>query len=507
MKQSCTILNFPAEIKVMALLENEKSYEIKITVADLEGKEILYGNGCFTAPSVDSKVTAQCCVCMIPVQNYGTGNVCLKIFHPQNSTVELSEPAFDVENIDERNSIIKGTEIPCGKYELSISIKLANSEIYKLRECIYVYNGCTTDFWNSSGTESLNLCSIMRKEFYVMGKGSACEIFLNSSHVDSEGHEISNGSIAHPFRNIQDAVNVIKAINEISEVSEEFTIYCDGTFEPVNDQPYCGKVLHILKIPKVKIIGIGESKTVLDGKNISGKDSPVVDIDYVSEVFLKNIKITNGNTTGYGGGIVNRGKLILESCEVSDNKALDLESYPDQPRNGGGIFHFGKNLILKNCELKNNMCKNLGSAICCSNSTGDVELDNCVIKNNSAQIGNVTVLVTRSITLNGNVEFDVDDLILFKEKINITANSELSKIKKVKISVENNMYTENEQVLYGNTEDNCQKFLIPDTTWNINSDGILEELRVLTSSPGDNCPRVGISGLKHQVTLIKFENG
>ena len=269
----------------MALLENEKSYEIKITVADLEGKEILYGNGCFTAPSVDSKVTAQCCVCMIPVQNYGTGNVYLEIFHPQNSTVELSEPAFDVENIDER------------------------------------------------------------------------------------------------------------------------------------------------------------------------------------------------------------------------------ESYPDQPRNGGGIFHFGKNLILKNCELKNNMCKNLGSAICCSNSTGDVELDNCVIKNNSAQIGNVTVLVTRSITLNGNVEFDVDDLILFKEKINITANSELSKIKKVKISVENNMYTENEQVLYGNTEDNCQKFLIPDTTWNINSDGILEELRVLTSSPGDNCPRVGISGLKHQVTLIKFENG
>lgn len=91
MKQSCTILNFPAEIKVMALLENEKSYEIKITVADLEGKEILYGNGCFTAPSVDSKVTAQCCVCMIPVQNYGTGNVYLKIFHPQNSTVELSE--------------------------------------------------------------------------------------------------------------------------------------------------------------------------------------------------------------------------------------------------------------------------------------------------------------------------------------------------------------------------------------------------------------------------------
>ena len=105
MKQSCTILNFPAEIKVMALLENEKSYEIKITVADLEEKEILYGNGCFTAPSVDSKVTAQCCVCMIPVQNYGTGNVYLKIFHPQNSTVELSEPAFDVENIDERNSI------------------------------------------------------------------------------------------------------------------------------------------------------------------------------------------------------------------------------------------------------------------------------------------------------------------------------------------------------------------------------------------------------------------
>lgn len=258
----------------MALLENEKSYEIKITVADLEGKEILYGNGCFTAPSVDSKVTAQCCVCMIPVQNYGTGNVYLKIFHPQNSTVELSEPAFDVENIDER------------------------------------------------------------------------------------------------------------------------------------------------------------------------------------------------------------------------------ESYPDQPRNGGGIFHFGKNLILKNCELKNNMCKNLGSAICCSNSTGDVELDNCVIKNNSAQIGNVTVLVTRSITLNGNVEFDVDDLILFKEKINITANSELSKIKKVKISVENNMYTENEQVLYGNTEDNCQKFLIPDTTWNINSDGILEELRVLTSSPGDNCPESGYFWIK-----------
>lgn len=254
--------------------ENEKSYEIKITVADLEGKEILYGNGCFTAPSVDSKVTAQCCVCMIPVQNYGTGNVYLKIFHPQNSTVELSEPAFDVENIDER------------------------------------------------------------------------------------------------------------------------------------------------------------------------------------------------------------------------------ESYPDQPRNGGGIFHFGKNLILKNCELKNNMCKNLGSAICCSNSTGDVELDNCVIKNNSAQIGNVTVLVTRSITLNGNVEFDVDDLILFKEKINITANSELSKIKKVKISVENNMYTENEQVLYGNTEDNCQKFLIPDTTWNINSDGILEELRVLTSSLGDNCPESGYFWIK-----------
>ena len=485
--------------------EKDRSYVMKITVLNPDDKEILHGNVCFKVTDDTMCVNVPGVVFMSPVENQGHGNVKLKIIHPKGSSVELSNPLFAVEPLDETTSVVKGTGISCGAHDVYILIKIASSEIYKIKEKIYIYDGCITDRWIVSGSDELNLSMVSRNEFYVMGKGSTSAVFNGSSYTDSEGKEVSNGSIRHPFRSVQDAIEMIKIINESSEVEREFTIYCDGTFEPVNDENYCGKVVHLTRTDSeigagnpnefkklnVKIIGIGNDKTVFDGMNISGSDSPVVDVDRLSSVYMKNIKICRGDTTGYGGGIVNRGKLTLDSCEVSDNKAVYLEPYPNQQRSGGGIYNCGSDLVLKDSVVKDNRCKNLGSAIFCSGTSATVELDGCIFIGNSSSQKNDSIVIMESLTLKGNVEFGSGESILFKNKIEIIAPSRLDGIEQVKVALDGGMYVEGDKILWGNTEDNCTKFKFEATTWAINSDGDLVSLRVVLSSLGDSCPISG----------------
>jgi len=93
----------------------------------------------------------------------------------------------------------------------------------------------------------------------------------------------------------------------------------------------------------------------------------------------------NPNSPVYtgGGGIMNKGKLMMEDCEVSKNKAVYL---------GGGLFNNGE-LSLKNCLIESNRITfpgggwfdQWGGGGIYNFTTGKMTVNSCEIKNNTTQ--------------------------------------------------------------------------------------------------------------------------
>ena len=89
-------------------------------------------------------------------------------------------------------------------------------------------------------------------------------------------------------------------------------------------------------------------------------------------VFLNSLTITNGNNSGFGGGIGNSGTLTLTNCILSGNFAGDL---------GGGIVNYGT-LALNNCTLSGNISTADGGGIY---NYSTVTLNQCTLSGNSAR--------------------------------------------------------------------------------------------------------------------------
>ena len=93
-------------------------------------------------------------------------------------------------------------------------------------------------------------------------------------------------------------------------------------------------------------------------------------------VVISNTTIMNGNVSGDGGGIYNKGTLTLLSSTVRDNKAGGK---------GGGIYNAGT-LTLTNDTLSGNRAKTDGGGL--YNASGIATLNNVTIASNTANSNN-----------------------------------------------------------------------------------------------------------------------
>jgi len=118
---------------------------------------------------------------------------------------------------------------------------------------------------------------------------------------------------------------------------------------------------------------------------------------------LESLRLINGNSSDFGGGIHNAGTLTVNNAILSNNQST---------QGGAGIFNTGGTLLVTNSSLENNHAtNNVGGAI--SNAAGgSVEVVNSTLSGNQGLSGggidnpNGTTITITGSTLTGNQATD-----------------------------------------------------------------------------------------------------
>lgn len=135
----------------------------------------------------------------------------------------------------------------------------------------------------------------------------------------------------------------------------------------------------------VTIQGSDATRYVINAAHLSR----VIQIPTGVSVTLNDLTITGGREpTNFGGGINNRGDLVIEDAVISGNVILDAGD------GGGGIAQPAGSLLVRRTLFKNNQTANngLGGAIWLG--AGTVMLEDCVLEGNIAENGGAILLAT-----------------------------------------------------------------------------------------------------------------
>jgi hypothetical protein len=126
------------------------------------------------------------------------------------------------------------------------------------------------------------------------------------------------------------------------------------------------------------------------GLTVSGDSkSRVLVVEGHAWAHISNLTITGGyESNDYGGGVYNRGGLVLDNCTVTKNRS-ETRLVNDY---GGGVYNIGGKLTMTNCTVSNNEAgpgnsffpySRYGGGI--ANYNGTVDLVNCTINDNDAE--------------------------------------------------------------------------------------------------------------------------
>ncbi len=200
------------------------------------------------------------------------------------------------------NYTVKGgsSAVITGSSEGSVSIKLPKGT-YE------VYATAVKKFFITSEKSSVTNVKITRSPvFYVSEKGN-----------DSE----NTGAKLSPYRTIQKAVDAFKADYDSSA---ECKIYVMTDLTPPEDFDFSSNSNSFISIPNdaynISILGYAGIRTVNAGRS-SENEGRVLTSLCSGSLTLSNINLTGGYTSENGGGIYNKGSLILSGVTVSGNKA------------------------------------------------------------------------------------------------------------------------------------------------------------------------------------------
>ena len=291
-----------------------------------------------------------------------------------------------------------GTYLAIMKFYNSTSTEVAvNSAV----QHISVYSEMTTNLWFIGGKKhgtteadgtftpsALELTKYDFTELYVCGKdgggesGGKRSFYVSSNFgssvlnaIDTDG----DGSMAKPFATVQKAVDTIAAFGD---TSKKYTIYVDGTVEPLYADTDFGVSETFISIGTtasnldLTIKGLSaDARAVLNAKQKDRRYGRVLTSENTS-LTLENLKITGGKVNNFGGIYIKSGNLTLKNCVVTKNESS----------NGGGGIHFnGENLIVENSEISGNNGDPGG--ICVAEDSAKTKIEKSKIIDNVARSG------------------------------------------------------------------------------------------------------------------------
>lgn len=296
-----------------------------------------------------------------------------------------------------------GTYLAIMKFYNSTTDFLSSTEVAvnSAVQHISVYSEMTTNLWFIGGKKhgtteadgtfkpaALELTKYDFTELYVCGtdgggeSGGKRSFYVSSNFGSSvpDGNDTDgDGSMAKPFETVQKAVDTIAASGD---TSKKYTIYVDGTVEPLyadtalSDGTFISIKGTTASNLNLTIKGLSAvSKAVLNAKQNTGNGGRVLTSENTS-LTLENLKITGGKKNDFGGIYIKSGNLTLKKCVVTKNESS----------NGGGGIHFvGENLIVYSSEISENNGDSGG--ICVAEDSAETEIKNSSIKNNVARSG------------------------------------------------------------------------------------------------------------------------
>lgn len=266
---------------------------------------------------------------------------------------------------------------------------------------ISVYSEMTTNLWFIGGKKhgtteadgtftpsALELTKYDFTELYVCGTDGGGESdgkrsFYVSSNFGSsvpDGNDTEgDGSMAKPFETVQKAVDTIAASGD---TTKKYTIYVDGTVEPLYADTDFGDSKTFISIGTtasnldLTIKGLSaDARAVLNAKQKDKRYGRVLTSEDTS-LTLENLKITGGKVNDCGGIYIISGNLTLKNCVVTKNESSN---------GGGGINFYGEKLIVEKSEISGN--KGNPGGICVAEKYAETEIKNSNIIKNSAKSG------------------------------------------------------------------------------------------------------------------------
>lgn len=351
------------------------------------------GNGKVDLPlsfdSVLGIVQAEVNVTKDGVSDSGENNYGFKIKVSRNSATLSAENAP------------AGTYLAIMKFYNSTTVSSsAEVAVNSAVQHISVYSEMTTNLWFIDGKKhgtteadgtftpsALELTKYDFTELYVCGTDGGGESdgkrsFYVSSNFGSSvplANDTYDGSMAKPFATVQKAVETIAASGD---TTKKYTIYVDGTVEPLyadtdfNDGTFISIIGTTPSNLDLTIKGLSaDSRAVLNAKQKDRNYGRVLTSKNTS-LTLENLKITGGKENYYGGIYIESGNLTLKNCIVTKNESS----------NGGGGIHFdGENLIVYGSEISGNIGASGG--ICVARDSAKTKIEKSKIIDNSARSG------------------------------------------------------------------------------------------------------------------------
>ncbi|ADZ09717.1 polymorphic outer membrane protein [Methanobacterium lacus] len=180
----------------------------------------------------------------------------------------------------------------------------------------------------------------------------------NTVYVNTTGSDISGtGTIIHPYHTIKKGITNLKDKGTLC--------IANGTYSGIGNTK-------ITINKNVTVIGRSQTKTIINGQKINW----IFFINPGCNVYIKNLKITNGNITTTGGAIYNKGNLTVTCSTFTGNTANQI---------GGAIWNDAGNLTLKSTTFTGNTAYQGGGAM--GYNGGTVKVTDSTFKHNTAEIG------------------------------------------------------------------------------------------------------------------------
>ena len=252
-----------------------------------------------------------------------------------------------------------------GTYTLLMSFLKSGKQVGSRTESLNVYPTMETSLWWTNGSApaaTLSVTQFNQKEFYVRGTGG--DFYTNVYTTAAEAEDTNVGSFAFPLASVQEAVNRIAASGD---TASQYTIIVDGKVSGEADADYSTQNDAFVNIACDRMITIkgwsGADKDIIDANKSSAKDARAFYIESSKKIVLQKIAVTGGYlsatspATAYGGGLYISGattEVELEDCVIKENGA--------QTQGGGAYIASGAKLTMNGSGSAINKNRLLGTS-------------------------------------------------------------------------------------------------------------------------------------------------